>query len=154
MIYLKGYTLVYMTFNHETNPDFKCGEIKSIKRVCFRESSKNEISNYPSRLSSLYVSNKLKEAEFWDNLFISQGRPTFQIVKVKVDRSTFVGDAWNCFEGTKNREKNLKLARSYSNQEKNQENKEPIKEILASGKIKVTGDEYKEELRRKERSVK
>lgn len=39
--------------------------------------------NYPSRMACLYVSKTLKEAEKWFDYFISLGRPTFQIVKLK-----------------------------------------------------------------------
>ena len=88
-------------------------------------------------VSCLYVSNTLEEAQFWYNIFIEQGRPTFQIVKVEVDGSSFTGDAWNCFEGTSDRLKNLELARRYWNNDSNLNGEEPIVETLVSGKIRV-----------------
>ena len=124
---------IYSNIEIELTSDIK----KALREYALEEVRKREYPNYPSRLSSLYVSRTLKEAEFWYDLFISQGRPTFQIVKVEVEGEIFVGDAWNCFEGTTNKEKNLELARIYWNQEKNLENKESIIEVLVTGKIKV-----------------
>ena len=110
---------------------------KALREFALEEVRKNEFPNYPSRLSSLYVSKTLKEAEFWYDLFIKKGRKTFQLVKVEVDGKIFTGDAWNCFDGTENIENNLELARRYWNNEKNLTNKEPILETLVSGNIKV-----------------
>lgn len=124
---------IYANTEIELTSDLK----KALREYALEEVRKSEYPNYPSRLSSLYVSKTLKEAEFWYDLFINQGRPTLQIVKVEIDGLSFIGDAWNCFEGTTNKEKNLELARIYWNQEKNLENKEPITEVLVNGKIKV-----------------
>ena len=79
----------------------------------------------------------LEKAEKWYNMFIEWGRPTYSIVKVEVDGNVYVGDAWNCFEGTIDKNKNLELAENYWKYEKNIDGKEPIVEILANGKIKV-----------------
>ena len=101
------------------------------------ELRKEKYPNYPSRLASLYVSNTLDEAEKWYNLFIELGRPTYSIVKVEVNGNIYVGDANNCFDGTIDKNKNLELAEIYQKHKENLEGKEPIVEILASGKIKV-----------------
>ena len=110
---------------------------KALREYALEEVRKEKYPDYPSRLSCLYVSKTLEEAEFWYNLFIEQGRPTFQIVVVEVDGNSFTGDAWNCFAGTSNREENLSLANRYWNNEHNTSGNEPILETIVDGKIKV-----------------
>lgn len=110
---------------------------KALREFALEEVRVKEFPNYPSRLSCLYVSNSLDEALFWYNVFVEQGRPTFQIVKVEVDGSYFTGDAWNCFKGTVDINKNYELARRYWNNEKNTRNESPIVETLVDGKIRV-----------------
>ena len=125
------------------NPDaYKNIELEHHLKVALRELAMEEVRkekypNYPSRLASLYVSNSLEEAEKWYALFIELGRPTYSIVKVEVDGNTYVGDAYNCFDGTIDKNKNLELAENYWKYKENLEGKHPIVEILASGKIKV-----------------
>jgi len=50
-------------------------------------------------MACLYVSKTLEEAEEWFDYFISLGRPTFQIVKLKIIGNVFCGDAEKCFDG-------------------------------------------------------
>ena len=109
----------------------------ALRELAIEEVRKEKYPDYPSRLASLYVSNTLSEAEKWYNLFIELGRPTYAIVKVEVDGNIYIGDANNCFDGTIDREKNLELAENYWKYKENIEGKEPIVEILASGKIRV-----------------
>ena len=109
----------------------------ALRELAMEEVRKEKYPQYPSRLASLYVSNTLDEAEKWYNLFIELGRPTYSIVKVEVDGNVYVGDAHNCFDGTIDKNKNLELAENYWKYKENLEGKEPIVEILASGKIKV-----------------
>ena len=125
------------------NPEvYKNIELEHHLKVALRELAMEEIRKekypeYPSRLASLYVSNTLSEAEKWYNLFIELGRPTYAIVKVEVDGNIYIGDANNCFDGTIDKNKNLELAENYWKYKENIEGKEPIVEILASGKIRV-----------------
>ena len=49
-------------------------------------------------MACLYVSKTLEEAEEWFDYFISLGRPTFQIVKLKIIGNVFCGDAEKCFD--------------------------------------------------------
>ncbi len=125
------------------NPDaFQNVELQHHLKVALRELAIEEVRkekypDYPSRLSSLYVSNSLEEAEKWYNLFIELRRPTYSIVKVEVDGNVYVGDANNCFDGTIDKNKNLELAEYYWKYKENLEGKEPIVEILANGTIKV-----------------
>ena len=109
----------------------------ALREFAMEEVRKEKYPNYPSRLSSLYVSNTLDEAKKWYNLFIELGRPTYSIVKVEVDGNVYVGDANNCFEGTIDKNKNMELAEDYWKYEKNNMGKEPIVEILVNGRIKV-----------------
>ena len=95
----------------------------------------NKCSHYPSRMSCLYVSKTLNEAEKWFDYFISLGRPTFQIVKLKVNGNVFYGDAEKCFDGRLTEKENLILAEKYW---KNTDfNDESILEMLVDGDIKV-----------------
>lgn len=110
----------------------------ALRELALEEIRKEKYPDYPSRLASLYVSNSLEEAEKWYKMFIEWGRPTYSIVKVEVDGNVYVGDAWNCFEGTIYKNKNLELAENYWKYEKNNRGEEPIVEILANGRIKVT----------------
>ena len=142
-VYARVYALKNKVDEIYKNPEaYKNVELDHHLKVALRELAIEEIrkekySTYPSRLSSLYVSNSKEEAEKWYNLFIELGRPTYSIVKVEVDGNVFVGDSYNCFDGTIEKNKNLELAENYWKYKKNQEGKEPIVEILVNGKIKV-----------------
>ncbi len=81
--------------------------------------------------------NSLDETEKWYNMSTEWGRPTFSIVKVEADGNVYVGAAWNCFECTIDKNKNLELAEDYWKYEKNNIREEPIVEVLVNGKIKV-----------------
>ena len=109
----------------------------AIRELALEEVRQKKYPNYPSRLSSLYVSNSYEEAKMWYDLFIKLGRPTYSIVKVETDGKEYVGDAYNCFEGTIDKNKNLELAEYYWQSKVNKEGKEPITEIIIDGKIKV-----------------
>lgn len=109
----------------------------ALRELAIEEVRKEKYPEYPSRLSSLYVSSSLEEAEKWYLLFKELGRDVYQIVKVMVDGNIYIGDAYNCFDGTIDKDNNLKLAENYWKYKVNLEGKEPIIEILASGKIKV-----------------
>ena len=109
----------------------------ALRALALEEVRKNKYPSYPSRLFSLYVSNTLEEAKKWYDLFIELGRPTYSIVKVEVDGNEFIGDAQNCFDGTKNKNKNIKLAEYYWEGKNNLIGEDPIIEIIVDGKIKV-----------------
>ena len=79
----------------------------------------------------------MEEAEIWFEYFTRLQRPTYQIVKVKVDGKIFTGDACNCFDGTTNKEYNIKQAEIYWEGKDNTKSKKPIYETIISGKIKV-----------------
>ncbi len=111
-------------------------------RVALRELALEEIrqqrfDQYPSRMYCLYVSRGLKEARQWAECFVNWGRPTFSIVRLKVEGSGFAGDANNCFDALTDREANLKLAERYWENLPNLRGEPLIEEILASGRITV-----------------
>ncbi len=128
---------IYSNPNNYNEKEFDHHLKVALRELALEEVRKEKYPNYPSRLSSLYVSNTLEEAEKWYELFIKLGRPTYSIVKVEVDGNEFVGDAHNCFDGTKDKEKNLELAEYYWKRKDNFKDKEPIIEIIVDGKIKV-----------------
>lgn len=57
--------------------------------------------------------HEIEKAEKWLDYFAASGRPTFQIVKLKVKGNVFYGDAAKCFDGKLNENENLILAEKY-----------------------------------------
>lgn len=86
-------------------------------------------------MACLYVSKTLEEAEKWFDYFVSLGRPTFQIVKLKVNGHVFCGDATKCFDGKLTEIDNLALAEKYW--ENNTFDNSSIIEMLVDGNIEV-----------------
>lgn len=85
----------------------------ALRELALEEVRQKKYPEYPSRMGCLYVSNHYEEAQKWSELFIEWGRPTYQIVKVKIDGNRFIGDANNCFDASLNKEENLALAERY-----------------------------------------
>ena len=119
---------------------YKDIELEHHTSVALRELALEQVRvekypNYPSRMACLYVSKTLEEAEKWFDYFVSLGRPTFQIVKLKVNGNVFYGDAEKCFDGKLSEKENLILAEKYW---KNADfNENSIIEILVDGEIEV-----------------
>ena len=128
---------IYLNLDKYNNDEFDHHLRVALRELALEEVRKEKYPNYPSRLASLYVSNTLEEAEKWYNLFIELGRPTYSIVKVEVNGNKFVGDAHNCFDATKDKNKNLELANYYQKRKDNLKGEEPIIEIIVDGKIRV-----------------
>lgn len=101
------------------------------------EVRKEKYPDYPSRMGCLYVSESLQEAVQWADYFVSLERPTFSIVKLKINGSKFVGDATKCFDATINKSENLKMAERYWKNGENPVEQPPINEILVSGDLEV-----------------
>lgn len=91
--------------------------------------------SYPSRMACLYVSKTLEEAKKWFDYFVNLGRPTFQIVKLRVNGNVFYGDAEKCFDGKLTEIENLSLAEKYW-ENKTFDNSSII-EMLVDGDIEV-----------------
>ncbi len=90
---------------------------------------------YPSKMACLYVSKTLEEAEKWFDYFISLGRPTFQIVKLKIIGNVFCGNAEKCFDGRLTEKENLDFAEKYWENKRVDESS--IIEMLVDGDIEV-----------------
>lgn len=126
-IYNKPEKYKYAKFEHHTSV--------ALRELALEKVRLNKYPNYPSRMACLYVSKTLEEAEKWFDYFAGLGRPTFQIVKLKVNGNVFYGDAENCFDGKLTEKENLALAEQYW------ENKDfdtsSIVEMLVDGDIEV-----------------
>lgn len=88
-------------------------------------------------MSCLYVSETLKEAEDWGEFFARIGRPTYCIVKLKVEGNCFIGDAAKCFDGQPDKQENLRLAEIYWENKSNDAEERSICEMLVDGRITV-----------------
>lgn len=125
------------------NPDkYDIATLEHHTKVALRELALEKIRKeyyptYPSRMSCLYVSESLAEAEKWAELFVNWNRPTYSIVKLKVTGNIFVGDANNCFDATIDENQNLSLAHKYWLNMPNTQKCPPIKEFLVDGDIEV-----------------
>jgi len=61
----------------------------ALRELALEEVRLKNFPAYPSTMACLYVSNTLEEAERWCKLFINWGRPTYQIVKLKIRGNCF-----------------------------------------------------------------
>lgn len=108
----------------------------AIRELAMEKVRREKFPQYPSRMSSLYVSQTQKEAEDWADFFASIGRPTFSLVRVEAKGRCFTGDAVNCFDGTPDLADNLDKAERYWRNLPNGEGR-PIREMLLDGVITV-----------------
>lgn len=108
----------------------------ALRELAMEEVRQQHFPNYPSRLKSLYVSTNIDDAYMWANSFIKKDRVVFQIVKLKTSGNSFTGNAYNCFEGTTNKEHNLKESFKYWNNIIEDETK-IIYETIIDGEIEV-----------------
>ena len=109
----------------------------ALRELAMEEVRKEKYPNYPSRLSCLYVSTNLDDALMWADSFIKNGRIVYQIVKLKHNGNEFTGDAYNCFEGSINKEENIINAHNYWLNNKNKMGNNPIYETIIDGDIEV-----------------
>lgn len=109
----------------------------ALRELALEEVRQEKYPDYPSRMGCLYVSETLQESIQWADYFIRRGRPTFQIVKVKVTGNRFMGDATKCFDGVTSKEQNLSMAEKYWENGPNPPGEPPINEFLVSGDIEV-----------------
>ena len=107
----------------------------ALRELALEKIRVNRYPDYPSRMACLYVSKTLEEAETWFKYFVDLGRPTFQIVKLKIKGNVFYGNAENCFDGRLTEKENLLLAERYW--ENQNFNKSSILEMLVDGDIEV-----------------
>ncbi len=109
----------------------------ALRELAMEEVRQQKYPQYPSRLSCLYVSETMEEAEKWGAFFAEIGRPTYAIVKLSVEGRCYAGDATKCFRGQTDHAANLRLADIYWRNEPDPSNGKPVREILADGIITV-----------------
>ncbi len=117
------------------NAELKHHTSVALRELALEKVRVNKYSNFPSRMACLYVSKTLEEAEKRFDYFVDLGRPTFQIVKLKVNGNVFYGDAEKCFAGRLTKKENLVLVEKYW--ENQNFNKSSILEMLVDGDIEV-----------------
>ena len=106
----------------------------ALRELALEEIRKRDYPQYPSRMSCLYVSKTFEEADNWGIFFAQIGRPTYHIVKLKIEGKCFIGDATKCFDGQIDKEENLRLAKLYWENIDN-DNEQSICEMLVDGEI-------------------
>lgn len=140
-VWLRVYEKFEIVNDIYNNPEnYKGIDLEHHTSVALRELALEKIRsekypNYPSRMACLYVSETLNEANKWFEYFVGLGRPTYQIVKLKVNGNVFYGDAEKCFDGKLTEKENLILAKKYWENKTLNENS--ITEMLVDGDIEV-----------------
>ncbi len=109
----------------------------ALRELALEEVRREQFPDYPSRMSCLYVSEELENALLWAKWFREWGRPTFQVVKLRITGRRFIGDANNCFDGGPDRAENLRQAEHYWRSLPNADGERPIPEMLVDGEIEV-----------------
>ena len=109
----------------------------ALRELALEEVRRKKYPQFPSRMSCLYVSRTLKEAEQWGEFFARIGRPTYSIVKLDVKGNCFAGDAEKCFDGRLQKAENLKLAEDYWKSGTDEKHQPKICEMLVDGDIVV-----------------
>lgn len=109
----------------------------ALRELALEEVRQKKYPQFPSRLSCLYVSKTFEEADNWGSFFVEIGRPTYHIVKIEIDGNYLIGDATKCFDGTLDKNENLRLAEIYWENKRDNINQTSIYEMLVDGKITV-----------------
>ena len=128
---------IYRNPQKYENMELEYPVMVALRELALEEVRQEKYPDYPSRMGCLYVSATLQESIQWADYFVKLGRPTFQIVKVKVTGNRFVGDATKCFDGVTSKEQNLSMAEKYWENGPNPPGEPPINEFLVSGDIEV-----------------
>ena len=142
-VYQRVYEQLQTVEDIYANPEkYRGKELEYRTMVALREFALEEVRlkkypQYPSRMSCLYVSKTLKEAEDWGEYFARIGRPTYCSVKLKIEGRFFEGDATKCFDGQIDKSENLRLAEIYWENRQEDTKDRPIVEMLVDGKITV-----------------
>lgn len=128
---------IYRNPEKYENTELEYPVMVALRELALEEVRQEKYPGYPSRLGCLYVSETLEETIRWADYFIKLGRPTFQIVKVRITGKRFVGDAVKCFDGVTERARNLELAQKYWENGPNPPEEPPIWEFLVGGDIEA-----------------
>lgn len=107
---------------------------KGYRELILEIERKRENKEVPSRMACLYVSKKLEDAKKWAESFIYFGRPTFQIVKLKVTGRYFEGNSYNIKTETVSIKKQFEFAKAYWN---NEPCENQLIETIVDGRIEV-----------------
>lgn len=142
-VYKRVYEKIDIVKDIYANPSkYNTEKLEHHTSVALRELALEEVRlkkypTYPSRMSCLYVSKTLEEADNWGKFFAEIERPTYHIVKLKVEGNCYVGDATKCFDGQLDKQENLKLAERYWDNKSDETDNLPICEMLVDGCITV-----------------
>lgn len=142
-VYSRVYDKLDIVNDIYANPEkYREKELEHHTSVALRELALEEVRlkkypQYPSRMSCLYVSKTLQESEEWAAFFVRIGRPTYCIVKLKIEGRCFEGDATKCFDGQIDKSENLRLAEIYWKNRQEDTKERPIVEVLVDGKITI-----------------
>lgn len=109
----------------------------AIRELAMEAVRRERFPQYPSRMHSLYASSSLENARCWFQWFTDWGRPTLQIVKLRVDGRVFTGNANLCFDGTLDEAENRQKAMRYWQVGEDPDGERPIWETIADGRIEV-----------------
>ena len=109
----------------------------ALRKLALEEVGRKKYPSYPSRMSCLYVSKTLEEAEEWGKFFARIGRPTYHIVKLEIEGNCFIGDATKCFAGQLEKQENLRLAELYWENKSDNKEQSAVDEMLVDGRITV-----------------
>lgn len=99
------------------------------RELMFEEVRKELNPNLPSRLKCLYVCKTKKEIKDWIDIFRRTNKKEFQIVKLKLTGSIFIGDASFILRQNISLNRKKEQAKMYWNGEK----KDKINEYLFVG---------------------
>jgi len=109
----------------------------ALRELALEEVRQKKYPDYPSRMSCLYVSKTLEEAKRWGEFFAKIGRPTYHIVKLKIEGNCFIGDATKCFDGQLTKAENMRLAEIYWESKPDVASTQSVCEMLVDGRITV-----------------
>lgn len=119
------------------NSNLEYWAVRAYRELALEKVRKNKYPHYPSRMSCLYTTRTLSDAEMWADSFINSGREVFQIVKLRINGTSFDGDAYNVFDGTNNAVEDERNADYYWSNQPNMLGKEQLIETLVDGNIEV-----------------
>lgn len=125
------------SFSNFINSNLEYWTVRTYRELALEKVREEKYPKYPSRMSCLYTSKTLSDAEMWADSFMNSGRKVYQIVKLRTDGNVFDGDAYNVFDGTDNAEENEKNADYYWSNKPNKLGREPLVETLINGNIEV-----------------
>ena len=142
-VYKRVMTFLRIVSGEDINNDlaeFIKSDLERWAKVAYRELALEKVRSeyypsYPSRMSCLYTSRTLEEAEKWADYFKNIGRNVYSIVKLKATGKIFDGDACNCFDGTEDEKENIRKAHHYW--KKDIVNEKPVIETMIDGDIIV-----------------